>query len=505
MRLITMPLPSIDQLDIEIEIHLDDFVEQYMRYVETAVEKVNGTRLRYQNTHIKDNRICSYINLTDLPSFASACYLDYGFERAVLESINQHKHCGTKEHPKADWAMLHYYDMRAWPDTWVSAYLWVILKIDFLRQHDIRLGMTNTDFIANVVCGVNKEELLPRQDVVDAEIHDIMNTHLDRTQYKQILSELSEDVLLSAFAFRAEPITVTEAVFNGKYEDVIGQALSNSLRITTLLAQDIKENANFFEVTTSMRTLKMPLPAISALAIKNDPQEFAEAYLFMMSDILSNNHETRLHYNNVRVIDDHVYADINLKRLPAIDGDFGAATLEAINNHELSGTDECPIATLDMLKYYDIRRLHDTWLICFLSELIKGNYRAWHNKPSSFSDQDMIAAIVEQAGSINSNRPTLQDRKDAEFEDAQNEYAVGDPRDTVEVLVNFGNALIKACNEAALPAIQDDMQNQSRQLPHEKKEAVIDEYTEKLMLVTAERLWRIREDDDHIKSDYYYW
>lgn len=502
MRSLILPLPSIDQLDIEI--NDDTFAEEYMRYLEIAVEKISGVRLRYEMPHIKEKRVVARINITDLPSFASACELDYGFERAVLDGINNHKDCGSEDHPEADWAKLNYYDMRKWPDTWISAYLWVILKVDFLRKHNIKLGITNADFIGELVAGINNEVLPLRHHSIAIEVDEIAKTYLDRDAHKQILNNLAEKVLSSPFAFRAELITVNEAVSCKGYGGVIEEALASSLRLTTLLAQEIKENANFFETTTSMRSLKMPMPALSTLDIKTNHQEFAYAYLLMLSEIIAHRHETRLHYTNVRVTDDHVYADINLKRLPAIDDEFGEGTLDAINSHELSGTDLCPIANWDMLKHYDIRRLPDLWLTSFLSEHTRAAYKSWEKKPSSFSHNDMIAAIVAEAGSIEPYRHTLQDTKDSEFKDAQDEYAVGDPRSTVEVLVDFGNALINACNKANLPAIET-VSGSKRHLPTDALTAVIDNYADALMRVSAEQLWRIREDDEHIKHDHYFW
>lgn len=506
MKIITMPLPPIVSLNLTID--TQSFIHQYMSFADEAITAINGTPLYYNVHHENysgEERLSVEINLTRLPSIASTqAHFKLDFIGLLLEGINNHKLNGTKEYPTASPELIINGDMREWPETWISAYLWFVIKLTFADKFKFDPFANFQHYLSHLVatlCEQNYPATDTRQAIEEQALP--LKAHLDRTAYRDILCSLKDAILNSEYVTNGETVYVTSMFgdSNSNYDEISLTAMGNLSVLTTSLVQAVKEDDTFFEPDASMRAVKIPTPPLSSLGIQCSHQTFAESFVLLMSELIRCYHETRLHYNNVRVVDDTIYADINMTRFPKIYPFNSAFTaiIKTINHNPLSGKRQCPRFNAEILENHDTRLWCDAWLSYALIGMMKDYHVNWHKKAKSMTDADFFADIVARIGDDTKHRFTLEDCKRQEAIDIASEYG-GDSRRYSAIFVDFSNEIINKCVQAQ-PRDGDIL---TCSVDTNSLETLLDKYTDKLMYAVAEYLWYLRLDDDAIKHDDYY-
>lgn len=503
MKDITMPLPPIDTLNLSID--TESFCVQYMRFLHQSIKAIHGIPLYYEAYHLfteHRNRFSCSVNLSNLPSptQVQAHFKNADFMALMMEGINSHKQNGTIDCPTITHDMLVNGDMREWPKGWVSVYFWLVMKLSFTEAFGFDAQISNTDYLPLLVDMLCKQKLPSPKANQAAELTALKDTHLDKAAYRDIVAKLTDSILKSEVVFDC-----TEVGF----KDVYGRlprftepmpAIESIKALITTLVQDVKEDDTFFEPDASMRTIKLPLPPLSSLAIECTHIDFAESVVLFISEQIKCKNYTRLHYKNVRVIDDTIYFDVNLARFPVLtDADEYNAVLNAINHNPISGTADCPIMDAHAIDYYDPRKWCTAWLSYGLFGLTKAYYIDWYNKPANLSDERFINNIICDLGYIQHMRYTLADAKAREAIEISDEYG-GDHRAYLDIAIELANEVIEKCG----PTNISFSEGLSRELSSSTKNGLIDKYTDKVMDEVAEYLLRLKTDDNAIKYDDYY-
>ena len=505
MKTITMPLPPIMSLNLPIDIK--SFIHQYMSFADEAITAINGTPLYYNvcdENYVGEDRLNVEINLTRLPSIASTqAHFKFDFIGLLLDGINNHKLSGTQDFPTASPELIIHGDMRAWPKAWISAYFWFVIKLTFADKFALNPFADYQFYLTHLVATLCEQDY-PATDTRQAiEIQaSPLKSHLDAAAYRDILCNLKDTILNSELIANNEQLHVTNMFGFGisNYEPISGTAMNRVSELQTSLFQAVKEDDTFFEPNQSMRTLKIPTPSLSSLGIECDHQTFAESFVLFMSELIRCYNETRLHYNNVRVVDDAIYADINLTRFPKVYLFESAffAIIKTINHNPLSGKRQCPPFNADILEDYDARLWCDAWLSYALIAIMKAYYIKWHKKPATMTDDDFFADMVARMGGETKNRATLEDVKQQEAIEIINDYGVDSNYATI--LTDFSNEIIAHLKQAQA----DHSDTMIRSIDEDAIETLLDKYTDMLMYNAAEYLWYLRLDDDAIKADDYY-
>ena len=364
MRVFTMPTPPISTLDISIDTQL--FAEQYMRHMDKAVSQIDGTRLFYDMVSILNDRIECFLNIADLPSIASIelRYAEYGFVERLVAAINKGAQSGIEQCPLTSPEEIRQSDMRKWSDKWISAYLWILLKIAFSATYNTDMN-DNTGFIKVLVGQINHQEDICFDGAIDLSESNLIATHLDPHEYKALAAGFINAVVATPY---------TNMVFTkNTYDEIANILITKTHHQEVLLVQQAKRDDCFFIPNKEMQSYKIPMPPLSSLPITLDKTVFAEAMVLMLSQYIKHYADTRMHYKNVRVIGDDIYVDINTSRLPevrwfmeeSLEADFKQDLLAMINA-DSEQLESGELVTLERLVRQDVRSMKASWVSAFM-------------------------------------------------------------------------------------------------------------------------------------------
>lgn len=492
MRVFTMPLPPLSTLAITIDEGL--FAEQYMRYIDKAVSQIEGTRLFYSEVGVSNNRIVCNLNIADLPNLPSvrAKYAEHGFDNRLLAAINKGAQNGIEACPEVSAEALKNSDMRDWADKWISAYLWILLKLDFTNTFNTPMD-NNAVFIETLVNQINKQEDIAFNGTMDLSATHLIATHLDPHEYKALAAEFVNAVVAIPNTVTRTALITTRANMNKVYNDVIEVTVDKTHHQEVSLLQQAKRDDCFFKQNKEMIRCKIPMPPLSSLPISIDKDAFAKGVVLMMSRYVRHHADTRMHYKNVEVIGDDIYADINTTRLPQVDwfeseqlaGAFDRDLVDMIN----SQSDE-PV-TSDMIKNRDVRDFPDFWIGSFMWLWFKYTLMSWDKLSGNISDDVFVEFIIERV-EMDEGDDTIEDVMKYELEALKAEHSMHH-HGIYDVLTDVINKIVLEADKSPTRRIDTDFTDN-----------LIDETTDELLDLAAEWLERIRADDEFIKADDYY-